>query len=349
MSDSKEHFMHLSAGKMQGLRCITDADGRFRVLALDQSNSFRKALRKTHEIRAVQGEPTYEEIRDAKLEFSSKIGKDASAVLLDVSYGLRQAINVGAIPKGVGLLGRVEASRDAGTPGELEHGWSVRQIKQLGADAVKLLVYLDMGDEQGTAHQMEFVQQIQHACNQEDILLLVEELSYPRPGEDPDAYSQRKVKNIIDSARALGPHCDILKLEFPGDIIKMSPAQIQDNLARVNEVAIRPWVLLSAGADFDIFEKQVELAMKAGSSGIMAGRAIFKEWFNQQSEAASERFIETTGIPRFQSLCKLVGSYATSWLDRYGITTADLENAVSPEWYLGGREAVAAAETSGEY
>lgn len=347
MSDSRQHFTELSPGKMMGLRRITDTEGRFRVLALDQSNSFKKAIRRMHEIRNTQQEPSYEEIRNAKLEFAEIIGKSASAVLLDVNFGLRQIINTGALAKGVGLLARVEASKEAGSPGKVESGWSVAQIKKMGADAVKLLVFLDMEDD-GTAGQMEFVRTIQAECEEQDILLLVEELSYQRPDEDDGAYAGRKVNNILAAAEALGPHCDILKLEFPGDLNRMPREQIQENLDRLNEVAIRPWVLLSAGVDFDLFEQQVEMGMKSGASGIMAGRAIFKEWFLQETPEASRRFTSDTGVPRFEKLCRLVEEHATGWMDRYGISREDLEAAVDPNWYTGGA-ATAATETSGAY
>jgi len=348
MSDTKQHFANLTPGKMRGLRQITDDKGCFRVLALDQSNSFRKALKQTHEIRGIEGDATHEEIRDAKLEFSSAIGVNASAVLMDVNFGLRQAINGNAIPRGVGLLARLEASRDPGTPGEIEPGWSVAQIKQMGADAVKLLVHLDMGNEQATEHQLSLARQVQKDCQDNDILLLIEELSYKRPGEGDDDYAKRKVSNIIDAAGALGPIADILKLEFPGDINKLSPSEVQDNLSALNDAAIRPWVLLSAGVDFDLFEKQVELAMKAGCGGIMAGRAIFKEWFLEKTPADSSAFSKNIGKPRFDKLCNLVAQHATGWQKRLGITDAELLNTFAPDWYTGGKR-VAAVTGTGEY
>src|SRR5262249_30063419 len=116
----KDHFRALTPGKLMGLRQITDAQGRFRVFALDQSNSFKKALRALHEKTGSKAEPTYEEIRDAKLEMVRELAPQASAVLLDVNYGLFQAAASFALPKGVGLIARVEASRDAGLPGEFE-------------------------------------------------------------------------------------------------------------------------------------------------------------------------------------------------------------------------------------
>src|SRR5436853_4611568 len=89
----KEYFRRLSPGKLMGLRQITDANGKFKVFALDQSNSFKKALRALHEKLGTPKEPSYEEIRDAKLEITAALSGMATATLLDVNYGLRQCIN----------------------------------------------------------------------------------------------------------------------------------------------------------------------------------------------------------------------------------------------------------------
>src|SRR3989338_57176 len=129
----KEHFVDLSPGKLMGLRQITDQNNRFKVLALDQSNSFKKALRALHEKAGQPAEPTYEEIRDTKLEMVRILGEHASAALLDVNFSARQAVNSFSLPKRVGLIVRCEASKDAGIPSEYEPGWSVEKIKRMGA------------------------------------------------------------------------------------------------------------------------------------------------------------------------------------------------------------------------
>jgi tagatose-1,6-bisphosphate aldolase len=111
--NQKDHFRNLTPGKLIGLRQITDANGKFKVFALDQSNSFKKALRAFHERTQTPGEPNFEEIRDTKLEITAALSGMATAVLLDVNHGLRQCINSGALARCVGLIGSVEASKDA--------------------------------------------------------------------------------------------------------------------------------------------------------------------------------------------------------------------------------------------
>jgi tagatose 1,6-diphosphate aldolase len=335
----KEHFLKLSPGKLMGLRQITDPAGKFKVLALDQSNSFKKAIVKLHDLEGVKADPTYEEVRDAKLIMVEHLAPYASATLLDVNFGARQAVNALVLPRGVGLIVRSEASKDAGLPSEYEPGWSVEKIKKMGASAVKLLVYIDHEDAKGTKAQLDFVKQVSDACRANDILLMTEELSFPRKGEDKasPSYKARKVKNILEATKLIGPHTDILKLEFPGNIKDDSEQQMVDNLGKLNEAAIRPWVLLSAGEKFDLFAKQTELAMKAGCSGYMAGRAIFNEYFDQKEPADRLKFLTTTGVERMKKLNTLVDRYATPWMDRFGIKAEELAAAVDPHWYADGK------------
>jgi tagatose 1,6-diphosphate aldolase len=339
----KDYFRTLSPGKLMGLKQITDANGKFKVFALDQSNSFKKALRAFHErTTGKAAEPSFEEVRDTKMEITAALSPYGTAVLLDVNYGLRQCVATGALARCVGLIGRVEASKDAGIPGLYEPGWSVKQIKKMGCSAVKLLVYMDVEDETYTKNQLKFAKDVYDACAEEDILLMTEELSFPRAGEDKKtpAYVARRPKNIIESAKLLGPITDILKLEFPGE----------EHLETVNDAAIRPWVLLSAGEKFDVFAKQVEITLKAGCSGTMAGRAIFNEYFDQNTPADRQTFLKTTGLQRMKVLSDLVDKHAMSVWGRYGLTNQDLASAVDEHWYSGGKVLAGAnADTKGAY
>src|SRR3954468_15884273 len=90
---AKDHFRSMTPGKLMGLKQITDVNGKFKVFALDQSNSFKKAIRALNEKLGAPKEPTFEEIRDAKMEITAALSPSATATLLDVNYGLRQSIN----------------------------------------------------------------------------------------------------------------------------------------------------------------------------------------------------------------------------------------------------------------
>lgn len=347
---SREYFLQLSPGKRMGLKNVSDASGRFKVLALDQSNSFKKFLRALYEKQGKKKEPTYKEILDAKLEITEFLSPYSSAVLLDVNYGARQALNCGALARGAGLIVRLEASRDPGMAGEVEPGWSVAKIKKMGAAAVKLLVYMDTEDEKATQGQMKFVRETSVQCAEHDILLMTEELSYPRKGEEKSSpsYLARRVQNIFSSTELIGPYTDILKLEFPANLKTNDQKTVEKNLATLNEKALRPWVLLSAGEKFELFVQQVELAMKAGASGIMAGRAIFQEYFDNPDRNWQKNFLKTTGRERMQKLCELVDKYASPWQKRYQLTADELLSAVENDWYSKGAVA-SSAGVKGEY
>lgn len=351
-SDLKNHFANLTSGKLMGLRQITDSNNRFKVLAMDQSNSFKKALRAMHEKAGKPAEPTFDEILGVKLEMVKALSPYSSALLLDVIYGGRQAPATFSNPKTVGLILRSEASRDAGIPSEYEAGWNVDKIKLMGAAAVKLLVYMDVEDKEYTKKQMKFVEQVSKDCAKNDILLMTEELSFPRKGEDKSSpsYKARKVKNIMESTKLIGPLTDILKLEFPANMKDDSDSQIADNLGRLNEVAMRPWVLLSAGEKFDLFAKQVEMAMKAGCAGYMAGRAIFNEYFDESTVEKRAQFLAKTGVDRMKTLNKIIDASAQPWTQRYDISPKDMLAAIKPDWYLGkGEKAGNGGAVKGDY
>src|SRR5207302_6859989 len=122
-----------------------------------------------------------------------------------------------------------------------------------------------------------------------------------------------------ESARQLSRFCDIYKAEFPGNLGKESDAQLKDNLHKLNDVSERPWVLLSAGVDFPDYKKQVEMAMQAGASGVLGGRAFWKEYFLQDGPAAREKFARGECVERVQQIDAIVKAKATPWFKCYGL------------------------------
>src|SRR5439155_1384469 len=79
-----------------------------------------------------------------------------------------------------------------------------------------------------------------------------------------------------------------------------------------------PWVVLSAGADFDVFRGLVERACQGGASGFLAGRAIWKDAFREKSLEAQMAYIRTQGVKNFQALADLAHRYARPWWEFYG-------------------------------
>jgi tagatose 1,6-diphosphate aldolase len=326
----------LTPGKLRGLQRISNPDGTLTMLALDQNASMIEMAAKALKAAGRDRAPTYEEIVDAKLDMARQISPAASGVLIDAYYGAWAAIASFAIPPAKGMLVRLEKSgapknHQGGILGQIEPGWSVEKIKLLGADAVKLLAQFEPWEAGSAEHQLAFAQQVYEDCKQHDILMLLEPISYPYAGETKDvpAFRSRKARTVLESARQLSRYCDIFKVEFPGTLGVESESQLGENLHALSEASARPWVLLSAGVDYPQYQKQVQMALPRGCSGVLGGRAFWKEYFLQDGAAARSRFAAETGRARVAEIDALVRSQATPWFKRYGLNLEDL-HAIRP-------------------
>ncbi len=82
--------------------------------------------------------------------------------------------------------------------------------------------------------------------------------------------------------------------------------------------------MLSAGVDYPDYYKQVEMAMSVGATGILGGRAFWKEYFLQDGAEARRHFAATTGRKRLADVDALVRSRGTPWFARYGFSKDEL-------------------------
>jgi len=251
---------------------------------------------------------------------------------------------------------RVEKSgggkNKVGAPlGCFEPGLGVRKIKLMGCDAVKLLAPFEPTEPNSGEHQLHFVQQVYEECRQHDILLLLETVAFAFGGEKKDdkKYLDRKAETVIESARQLSRYCDIYKAEFPGYLGRESDSQLTANLKALNEASERPWVLLSAGVDYPDYKKQVQLAMDCGASGILGGRAFWKEYFLQGDQAAREKFVKGEAADRVRELSEMVRGRATPWFKWYGLTMEQIRDMyVAEGWHFRYAEPFTATDTAGE-
>jgi tagatose 1,6-diphosphate aldolase len=331
----------LTPGKLRGLQRISNPNATLTMLALDQNSSMIEMANKALKAQGESREPTYEEIVEAKLDMMRQMAPAASGVLIDAYYGAWSAIASEAIPADRGMLVRVEKSgspkNKAGAPlAEVEPGWSVEKIKLMGADAVKLLAPFEPHEPASSEHQFQVLEQIHAECRRFDILLLLETIAFPFAGEKKTdaSFLNRKAETVIESARQLSRYCDVYKAEFPGTLGHESDDQLLDNLHALDATSERPWVLLSAGVDYADYFKQVEMAMEAGASGVLGGRAFWKEYFLQEGAEARTRFAATTGHKRVADVDAVVRALGTPWFARYGLTRDDLATVRASEgWH----------------
>jgi tagatose 1,6-diphosphate aldolase len=311
--------MRISVGKLRGLQQISDETGRFTMIAMDQRGSLQKMLHPENPKAA-----TYAEMEAVKLGVTEALAPHASGYLLDPEYGVAPAINRFVLPGRTGLLVALEQSgyekKGNWRLTTLLEGWSVEKVKRLGASAAKLLLFFNPdAPREIVDHQLTVVKTIAEECRRLDLAFVCEPMSYPVDTTE-DEFAHKKADTIIRTAEVLTPlGFDVLKAEFPGDPrVTPDPEELRKNCDRLTRATKVPWVVLSAGADFDVFRGLVEQACRGGACGFLAGRAIWKDAFREKSREAQMAYVRTQGLKNFRVLADLAHKHATPWWDFYG-------------------------------
>ncbi len=272
----------------------------------------------------------YQEMVDFKLDLCRVVAPHATAILLDPIYGAAQAIAAGVIPKTTGLLVSLEGS---GYSGEAEARvtnllpeWDVKKIRKMGATAAKLLLYY-RPDVDVAPKQLNTVQKLGTDCVAEDIPFVVEPVSYRVANKEasPEDFAGVKAQLVIETAKQITAlPVDVLKAEFPADLeYEKDKARLLNLCHQLSEASQVPWVILSAGVNFELFCQEVELACRAGASGFLAGRALWQEATQIKSREERLKFLETTVVSRLESLTELANAYGTPWYAGLEATEVD--------------------------
>ena len=298
----------LTIGKWRRLQQTAGSTGTFAVVAVDHRGPLRRSLEK----ESPQGK-TDEALTALKKDIVRHLAPATTAVLLDPETAAGQCVADGSMPAGTGLI----VALDTGSTGDplnrttgLVENWSVEKTVRMGASGVKMLLYYN--PEASEAGEREaIVQEVVADCARYDIPFFLEPLSYASDGSHGPLPPEQRRKVVIETARRLVPlGVDILKAEFPVDVNVEPDENIwRDACRELTDTSKVPWVLLSAGVSYDTFLKQVRVACEAGASGVMAGRAVWKEAVTLDS-LARNNFLRTVGyerMRRLRSLCEALG------------------------------------------
>ena len=93
-----------------------------------------------------------------------------------------------------------------------------------------------------------------------------------------------------------------------------------------------PWVILSAGVDFELFCQQVEIACQAGASGFLGGRAIWQEAVSIDDPQERGHYLATVAADRLKRLNEIAHKYAVPWYRKLGLSHQVLTQ-ITAEWY----------------
>jgi tagatose 1,6-diphosphate aldolase len=316
----------MTVGKWRRLQQCAGPQHTFSVLAVDHRGPLRRSL----EEESPQG-GSNEALTALKHDIVRQLAPVTSAILLDPETCAGQCVAQASLPGSTGLL----AALDTGSTGDplnratdVMETWSVEKTLRMGASGVKLLLYYHPeSPEAGQREQL--IQQIAQDCTQWDIPFFMEPLCCAADGSPRPLAPEQRRRVVIESARRLVPlGADILKAEFPVDVsIEPDEAVWQDACEELTETSAVPWVLLSGGVSYDTFLKQVRVACEAGASGVMVGRAVWKEAVTLDL-GARNTFLQGLGYERMRRLQALTEALARPFTEVYDAPE------LSYDWYV---------------
>ena len=331
--------MKLTAGKLAGMKAVSNDRGVIAAAAMDQRGSLKKALEKGN---ANVGDREMEEFKSLVTEV---LTKHASAILLDPEWGLPASKRRA---KGSGLLMAYEKTgydkTGAGRLPDLLDEWSVRRLKEAGADCIKILLYytpFDPKDINDKKHA--WVERIGDECRANDIPFFLEFVGYDEGADEKGVEYAKKKPEIVTGSMAEFTKdrygVDVMKVEMPinmtyvestrayGGQKAYSKQQAMDYFRRSADVATKPFIYLSAGVSNAEFTESLELAGEAGTrfSGVLCGRATWKEGipvYAKDGGAAFRNWLESEGVTNINKVNERLAA-ARPWFEFYGAKSAD--------------------------
>jgi tagatose 1,6-diphosphate aldolase len=331
----------ITPGKLAGMKAVSNERGVIAAAAMDQRGSLKKALAK--EKGGDVGDPDMEEF---KTHVTEVLTEHATAILLDPEWGLPASKRRA---KGSGLLLAYEKTGyDAKTPGRLpdllDH-WSVRRLKEAGADCIKILLYytpFDPKDINELKHA--WIERIGDECRANDIPFFLEFIGYEDGADEKGLDYAKKKPGIVTKTMAEFTKdrygVDVMKVEVPinmkfvegaksggGGPAAYSRQEAMDFFRRSADVATKPFIYLSAGVSNAEFTETLELAGEAGTrfSGVLCGRATWKDGipvYGKEGGAAFRAWLEDQGVTNIKNVNDRLKA-AHPWFAFYGAKSAD--------------------------
>ena len=331
--------MKLTPGKLAGLKKVSNERGVIAAAAMDQRGSLQKSLAK--EKGSDVSDAMMEEF---KILVTEVLTPHASAILLDPEWGLpaskRRAKNAGL------LLAYEKTGYDKTGPGRLgdllDH-WSVRRLKEAGADCIKILLYYTPFDPQPINDAKHaWVERLGDECRANDIPFFLEFVTYEE-GIDEKGYdfAKQKPEAVIGSMKEFTKDrygVDVMKVEVPVNMkfvegaksfkgpAAYSKQEAMDLFRKAAAVSTKPFIYLSAGVSNSEFTEALELAAESGVkfNGVLCGRATWKEGipiYAKQGADAFRKWLETEGVKNINNVNDRLKA-ATSWHSIYGVEPA---------------------------
>ena len=308
--------------KQEKLKRLCDKNRIIGALAIDQRGALRRML----------GEDTpVEQLETFKVLVSKYLTKYASSILLDPELGWKAAE---ARDKNAGLLVAYEKTGyDKTVPGrypDLVENVSIQRLKANGADAVKVLLYIDVDEDRAVNDVKEaFIERIASECKAEDMPFFLELVSYDAKVTDEKEYAKLKPRKVIEAMKLYSQErfgVDVLKVEVPVNMKYVEGFAENEVLYTKEEAAAfykeqsnatsLPFIFLSAGVSAQLFQDTLHFAKESGSTfnGVLCGRATWTgatKAYQEGGEAATIKWLETIGKQNIVELDAVLQETAT--------------------------------------
>jgi tagatose 1,6-diphosphate aldolase len=332
--------MRITPGKLAGMKAVADKRGVIAAAAMDQRGSLKKSLAKE------KGS----DVSDAMMEeFKSLVTEvltpHASAILLDPEWGLpaskRRAKNAGL------LMAYEKTGYDKTGPGRLPDlldDWSVRRLKEAGADCIKILLYYTPFDPKAVNDKKHaWVERIGDECRANDIPFFLEFVGYEEGADEKGLdYAKKKPEIVMASMAEFSKDrygVDVLKVEVPVNTQYVEGAkayagktaytrdEAKQWFLKAAKAATKPFIYLSAGVSNAEFTESLALAAESGVrfAGVLCGRATWKDGipvYAKEGAAAFRAWLESKGVANIENVNTALKT-ASPWYSFHGASSAD--------------------------
>ena len=220
--------------------------------------------------------------------------------------------------------------------------WSVRRLKEAGADCIKILLYYTPFDtKEVNEFKHAWIERIGDECLAHDIPFFLEFVGYDENGADEKAlaYAVKKPSVVSGAMKEFSKpryNVDVLKVEVPivMEFVEgtkafkgekgYTRAEALEHFRAAAEVTDLPFIYLSAGVSNPVFIETLELACESGTSfnGVLCGRATWKDGipiYAKEGAAAFENWLNTVGVENINNVNTALQG-AKSWFPKVGIT-----------------------------
>ncbi len=328
--------MKLTPGKLAGMKAVSNNRGVIAAAAMDQRGSLQKSLAKEK-----GAEVATSEIEEFKTIVTEVLTPHASAILLDPEFGLpasrRRAANAGL------LLAYEKTGYDKTGPGRLPDlldDWSVRRLKEAGADCIKVLLYYTPTDGDAINDRKHaWVERIGDECRGNDIPYFLEFVGYDEGIDEKGLEFAKKKPEIVTQSMAEFTKdrygVDVMKVEVPINMkfVEGSKSyagqkaytrqEAMEHFRRAAAVATKPFIYLSAGVSNAEFNEALALAGESGVkfNGVLCGRATWKDGipiYAKQGAKAFEQWLKTEGVKNIENVNQSLKA-ATPWYAIYSV------------------------------